>query len=147
MKSYASLQRIFTISGADMCVKQNMGEIANHFLRQKYHFEVPCGWCNDPNGFIYWNGSYHLFYQHNPFAADPEDFKMFWGHAVSNDLVHWEYVKPALAPGLTYDNAGCWSGNAGRRCCDNGRQPGNEDRQKANEEECRQGHQGHGRRY
>ena len=108
MKSYASLQRIFTISGADMCVKQNMGEIANHFLRQKYHFEVPCGWCNDPNGFIYWNGSYHLFYQHNPFAADPEDFKMFWGHAVSNDLVHWEYVKPALAPGLTYDNAGCW---------------------------------------
>lgn len=64
MKSYASLQRIFTISGADMCVKQNMGEIANHFLRQKYHFEVPCGWCNDPNGFIYWNGSYHLFYQH-----------------------------------------------------------------------------------
>ena len=112
MKSYASLQRIFTISGADMCVKQNMGEIANHFLRQKYHFEVPCGWCNDPNGFIYWNGSYHLFYQHNPFAADPEDFKMFWGHAVSNDLVHWEYVKPALAPGLTYDNAGCWSGNA-----------------------------------
>lgn len=112
MKSYASLQRIFTISGADVCVKQNMGEIANHFLRQKYHFEVPCGWCNDPNGFIYWNGSYHLFYQHNPFAADPEDFKMFWGHAVSNDLVHWEYVKPALAPGLTYDNAGCWSGNA-----------------------------------
>ena len=45
MKSYASLQRIFTISGADVCVKQNMGEIANHFLRQKYHFEVPCGWC------------------------------------------------------------------------------------------------------
>lgn len=39
MKSYASLQRIFTISGADMCVKQNMGEIANHFLRQKYHLK------------------------------------------------------------------------------------------------------------
>ena len=94
-----------------MC-ETKYGRDSKPFLRTKYHFEVPCGWCNDPNGFIYWNGSYHLFYQHNPFAADPEDFKMFWGHAVSNDLVHWEYVKPALAPGLTYDNAGCWSGNA-----------------------------------
>ena len=105
MKSYASLQRIFTISGADMCVKQNMGEIANHFLRQKYHFEVPCGWCNDPNGFIYWNGSYHLFYQHNPFAADPEDFKMF-GDMRSAMIGSLGICKTRSCTRLTYDNAG-----------------------------------------
>jgi beta-fructofuranosidase len=64
--------------------------------RPHYHFLPPSNWMNDPNGFIQWNGKYHLFYQYNPngpFWAD-----IHWGHAVSEDLVHWMDFPIALAP-------------------------------------------------
>jgi beta-fructofuranosidase len=79
--------------------------------RPRYHFLPPSNWMNDPNGFIQWNGKYHLFYQYNPngpFWAD-----MHWGHAVSDDLMHWTDLPIALAPTPGGpDETGCFSGCA-----------------------------------
>jgi beta-fructofuranosidase len=82
-------------------------------FRQKYHFMAPSGWINDPNGCIWYQGRYHLFYQHNPYA--PVWGAMHWGHAVSADLLHWEHEPIALAPSEIYDDhpqSGVFSGSA-----------------------------------
>lgn len=81
------------------------------FLRFQYHFEPKTGWMNDPNGLIYFQGKYHAFFQHYPYA--PRWGQMHWGHAVSGDLVHWEEQGIALYPDQTYENdGGCFSGSA-----------------------------------
>ena len=78
--------------------------------RPVYHLTPLAGWLNDPNGFSYYQGEYHLFYQYYPFAA--EWGPMHWGHAVTKDLLSWEYRPAALAPDCSYDEEGCWSGSA-----------------------------------
>ncbi|CAM4149294.1 glycoside hydrolase family 32 protein [Paenibacillus alkaliterrae] len=65
---------------------------------------------NDPNGFVYYNGQYHMFYQYYPYQ--PVWGPMHWGHAVSHDLMEWKYLPVALAPDQGYDRDGCFSGSA-----------------------------------
>ncbi|MBQ7372232.1 MAG: glycoside hydrolase family 32 protein [Blautia sp.] len=79
-------------------------------LRPDFHLAARVGWLNDPNGFSWYQGKYHLFYQYYPYA--PYWGPMHWGHAVSEDLLHWEYLPAALAPDSPYDRDGCFSGSA-----------------------------------
>jgi len=81
-----------------------------------FHLAPRAGWMNDPNGLIYFNGHYHAFYQHHPFSADWGP--MHWGHAISDDMVHWRHQPIALAPDSEVDRDGCFSGSA---VVDNGR--------------------------
>ena len=78
--------------------------------RPLFHLTPWVGWMNDPNGFSYYRGQYHLFYQYNPY--DTQWDAMHWGHAVSSDLLHWTYLPAALAPDAPYDSFGCFSGSA-----------------------------------
>src|SRR6478736_314246 len=64
--------------------------------RPQIHFSPQTGWMNDPNGMIYFNNQYHLFYQYYPDSTvwGP----MHWGHATSKDLIHWQHQPIALVP-------------------------------------------------
>ena len=78
--------------------------------RPIYHFLPPANWMNDPNGPIYYDGWYHLFYQHNPYGDDWG--YMHWGHARSRDLVHWEHMPIALPPAYEAGEEHVYSGCA-----------------------------------
>ncbi len=99
-----SLKRIYQddqINGVDSLYKESN--------RPQFHFTVKCGWSNDVNGPIYYNGQYHLFWQSFPFGLSWNTGFMYWGHATSKDLLHWEELDPALM----LDTLGSpWSGTA-----------------------------------
>ncbi|MDP4211843.1 MAG: glycoside hydrolase family 32 protein [Bacteroidota bacterium] len=99
-----ALKRIYQddrINGADSMYKESN--------RPQFHFTVKRGWNNDVNGPIYYNGQYHLFWQSFPFGLLWNTGFMYWGHAVSKDMLHWQELDPALM----LDSLGSpWSGTA-----------------------------------
>lgn len=79
-------------------------------LRPVFHLASPCGWINDPNGFSYYRGKVHLFFQYHPYGN--KWGPMHWGHAVSTDMLNWNFLPVALAPDTEADMDGCFSGTA-----------------------------------
>jgi sucrose-6-phosphate hydrolase SacC (GH32 family) len=84
--------------------------------RPQIHFSPPANWMNDPNGMVYYEGEYHLFYQYYPDSTvwGP----MHWGHAISTDLVRWQHLPVALAPdsvGLIFSGSAVvdWNNTSG----------------------------------
>ena len=100
----ASVKRIYQddkINGSDSLYAESN--------RPQFHFTVKRGWSNDINGPVYFNGQYHLFWQAFPFGLLWNTGFMYWGHAISKDLLHWEELDPALL----LDSLGSpWSGTA-----------------------------------
>jgi len=90
--------------------EREVGNSIERESRPKFHLTPQVGWMNDPNGFSFYQGEYHLFYQNYPY--DTVWNSMHWGHAVSKDLLHWRYLPSALAPDEAYDSFGCFSGSA-----------------------------------
>jgi fructan beta-fructosidase len=102
--SQIALDRIYQsdkIEGSDSLYKERN--------RPQFHFTVKRGWSNDVNGPIFYRGQYHLFWQAFPFGVTWDTGFMYWGHAVSKDLIHWR----ELAPALMLDRLGSpWSGTS-----------------------------------
>ena len=78
--------------------------MADEPYRPLYHFVCPEGSLNDPNGLCYWHGQWHLFYQ----AFPPDNPRPHWGHAISEDLIHWRDLPYAIYP---HPESACWSGS------------------------------------
>lgn len=100
----------FLCSEAYKEIELNKDVVNKDIYRQTYHLMPPVGLLNDPNGFIYFKGAYHLFFQWMPFKTDHG--AKFWGHYSSTDMINWNLEPIALAPSSWYDKDGCYSGSA-----------------------------------
>ena len=87
-RAFEQLKQSDTLIGAD--------EDYHERLRPQLHFSPRRGWTNDPNGMVYFDGTFHLFFQHNPYGWNWGN--MHWGHAVGRDMVHWEEEAETLYP-------------------------------------------------
>jgi sucrose-6-phosphate hydrolase SacC (GH32 family) len=101
-------------AGTDMLQNQEMQTFHSYhevgydqILRPQFHFSSLKGWHNDPNGMVWYDGEYHLYFQHNP--KDTKWGNMTWGHAVSSDMVHWKQLPHAILP---YGGGTIFSGTA-----------------------------------
>ena len=103
---------VFNFAGTGLTGNHDLrARLAADPLRPQCHLLPAKNWMNDPNGPIFWNGLYHMFFQYNPNAAVWGD--MHWGHAVSLDMIHWRHLPIALAPTPGWvDAQGCFTGSA-----------------------------------
>ena len=88
---------------------RNLHPLYDETMRPQLRFSQQRGWNNDPNGLVYHDGEYHFFWQSNPFAWKWKN--MYWGHAVSTDLIHWKELPPALRPRAMGNVGECFSGS------------------------------------
>jgi fructan beta-fructosidase len=93
------------IYGQILAQESSISPQNTEFWRPKVHFSPQKNWTNDPNGLIYLNGYYHLFFQHNP--KGNEWGNMSWGHARTKDLLHWEELPVAIPHATEYIFSGC----------------------------------------
>lgn len=102
------------VQEASLAVDRAAAHAALDPLRPIYHVTAAARFINDPNGPVFFNGEYHVFFQHLPYWSESREWtRPMWGHAVSADLVHWRHMPIALAPEPgTYDADGIASG-----CC------------------------------
>src|SRR5690625_378967 len=104
------LDKSVMVKRANKYIKDNIHNMNDRY-RHTYHAMSQFNWGNDPNGLIWYNNEFHLFYQHNPY--EPSWGPMHWGHQTSKDLIKWEHLDVAIAPDKTYDNeGGAFSGTA-----------------------------------
>src|SRR4051794_17021355 len=95
-----NMMKAILISAAVFLAGCSTGTLAQNMYsephRPQIHFSPKKGWMNDPNGMLYYNNTYHLFYQYYPDSTvwGP----MHWGHATSKDLLHWQELPIALYP-------------------------------------------------
>ncbi|MBO4939732.1 MAG: GH32 C-terminal domain-containing protein [Clostridia bacterium] len=104
------------VTFTDQIIAKNDYSNYAELYRNQYHLSQFAHWNNDPNGMVYYNGYYHVYFQHNPYGNTWDT--MHWGHARSKDLVHWEMLPIALVPDYDLpegDNkllGAMWSGSA-----------------------------------
>ena len=94
-RAYAQ-NRTLTTENIDYAIRQAAPALSADSLRPAYHLTPPAGCMGDPNGGIYHDGWYHIFYGLHPFAFHPGGW--YWAHARSQDLVHWEPLPNTLTP-------------------------------------------------
>jgi beta-fructofuranosidase len=109
--SFSALSRVGRSAARFFAEDALQAKLAADPLRPQFHLLPARNWMNDPNGPIFWNGLYHMFFQYNPNAAVWGD--MHWNHAVSEDMIHWRHLPIALAPTPGWADAnGCFTGSA-----------------------------------
>lgn len=81
--------------GGTETVQLIVQEYPHSSWRPFFHFAPSWGWMNDPNGLVYLNGTYHLYYQAVPFSRQTQG-QVNWGHAISKDLVHWSQRRDTM---------------------------------------------------
>ncbi len=110
---YTSIQDFYAkeylLDRAEQSVAAAAKKVEDDPNRPAYHFLPSANWNNDPNGLLYYDGYYHMFFQHNPYG-DNWDW-MHWGHARSRDLVNWERLPIALWPSVSESEYHCFSGS------------------------------------
>jgi len=109
MRLLLLLSTSLALSTASIFKKHDKGSELHYEQQPKYHVRPQQGWLNDPNGPVFHNGKYHLFFQHN--QEDASWGNIVWGHATSVDLVKWELVSPILTKPPRYERGGAWSGS------------------------------------
>lgn len=110
MEQWTKAERYQILNEKDTERLQKLHESISHSkYRCEYHIQTVTGLMNDPNGFSFYNGKWHLFYQWFPFGA--VHGMKHWYHVVSDDLAHWKNIGLGMKPTLNYDNKGCFSGS------------------------------------
>ncbi len=110
INAQAQDEREALLTKANTSVATAAEKVKDDPSRPIYHILPAANWLNDPNGLLFRNGKYHTFFQHNPYGD--EWGHMHWGHAVSNDLVHWERLPIALWPSKSKGEDHVFSGSA-----------------------------------
>ncbi len=108
MAAVSAIPRVIAAQTEDAGLE---ARLASDPRRPQFHLLPARNWMNDPNGPIYFNGKYHMFFQYNPLAAVWGD--MSWNHAISPDMLHWTHLPIAMTPTPdSPDSFGCFSGSA-----------------------------------